>query len=162
MWRMLGFLKKKDNKIRLGAPVKGEAVPIREVADPTFGDEILGKGVAIRPEEGKYYAPADGTISLLFDTLHAVSILTAEGAEILIHIGLDTVKLQGEHFTAHVKNGDTVKKGDLLISVDLEQVKAAGYDVITPMVVCNTDEFATVDAVTGNVVPGDTVLELTK
>lgn len=160
---MFGLFKKKDNTIQIGAPAKGVAVPIQEVSDPTFGEEILGKGVAIKPEEGKYYAPADGEISLLFDTLHAVSITTAEGAEILIHIGLDTVALKGEHFKAHVKTGDTVKKGDLLITVDLEQVKAAGYDVITPMVICNTDEFATVNAVTGSSVePGETVLELTK
>lgn len=160
---MFGLFKKKDNTIKIGAPAKGAAVPIQEVSDPTFGEEILGKGVAIRPAEGKIYAPADGEISLLFDTLHAVSITTAEGAEILIHIGLDTVALKGEHFEAHVKTGDTVKKGDLLISVDLEQVKAAGYDVITPMVICNTDEFTSVNAVpSDSVAPGDTVLELTK
>lgn len=160
---MFGIFKKKENKIQLGAPAKGVAVPIQEVSDPTFGEEILGKGVAVKPEEGKVYAPADGEITLLFDTLHAVSITTEEGAEVLIHIGLDTVALKGEHFEAHVKTGDKVKKGDLLITVDLEQVKALGYDVITPMVICNTDEFAIVNAVTGSsVVPGDTVLELTK
>ena len=115
------------------------------------------------PEDGKIYAPADGTIEMLFDTKHAVSMTTTEGVELLVHIGLDTVALKGEHFTAHKGNGDAVKKGDLLISIDLEAVKAAGYDVITPMVVCNTSDYQTVEAVTGSDVnPGDTVLILKK
>lgn len=160
---MFDFLKKKDKGIEIGSPVKGKAVPISQVSDPTFGEEILGKGVAIQPEEGKIYAPADGTIEMLFDTKHAVSMTTTEGVELLVHIGLDTVALKGEHFTAHKGNGDAVKKGELLISVDLEAVKAAGYDVITPMVVCNTSDYQTVDAVTGSDVnPGDTVLILKK
>lgn len=160
---MFDFLKKKDKGIEIGSPVKGKAVPISQVSDPTFGEEILGKGVAIQPEEGKIYAPADGTIEMLFDTKHAVSMTTTEGVELLVHIGLDTVALKGEHFTAHKGNGDAVKKGDLLISVDLEAVKAAGYDVITPMVVCNTSDYQTVEAVTDTEVnPGDTVLILKK
>ena len=160
---MFDFLKKKDKGIEIGSPVKGKAVPISKVSDPTFGEEILGKGVAIQPEDGKIYAPADGTIEMLFDTKHAVSMTTTEGVELLVHIGLDTVALKGEHFTAHKGNGDAVKKGDLLISIDLEAVKAAGYDVITPMVVCNTSDYQTVEAVTGSDVnPGDTVLILKK
>ena len=160
---MFDFLKKKDKGIEIGTPVKGKAVPISQVSDPTFGEEILGKGVAIQPADGKIYAPADGTIEMLFDTKHAVSMTTTEGVELLVHIGLDTVALKGEHFTAHKGNGDAVKKGDLLISVDLEAVKAAGYDVITPMVVCNTSDYQTVEAVTGSDVnPGDTVLILKK
>lgn len=160
---MFDFFKKKDKGIEIGSPVKGKAVPISKVSDPTFGEEILGKGVAIQPADGKIYAPADGTIEMLFDTKHAVSMTTTEGVELLVHIGLDTVALKGEHFTAHKENGDAVKKGDLLISVDLETVKAAGYDVITPMVVCNTSDYQTVEAVTGSDVnPGDTVLILKK
>ena len=160
---MFDFLKKKDKGIEIGSPVKGKAVPISKVRDPTFGEEILGKGVAIQPADGKIYAPADGTIEMLFDTKHAVSMPTTEGVELLVHIGLDTVALKGEHFTAHKENGDAVKKGDLLISVDLEAVKAAGYDVITPMVVCNTSDYQSVEAVTGSDVnPGDTVLILKK
>lgn len=160
---MFDFLKKKDKGIEIGSPVKGKVVAISKVSDPTFGEEILGKGVAIQPEEGKIYAPADGTIEMLFDTKHAVSMTTTEGVELLVHIGLDTVALKGEHFTAHKGNGDAVKKGDLLISVDLEAVKAAGYDVITPVVVCNTPDYQTVEAVTGSDVnPGDTVLILKK
>ena len=160
---MFGIFKKKEDKIEVGSPVRGQAVPIREVSDPTFGDEILGKGGAVKPTDGRVYAPVDGEVSLLFDTLHALSLTVTGGAEILLHIGLDTVALKGEHFTAHVKTGDTVKKGDLLITADLEKIREAGYDTITPVVICNTDEFAAVEAVTGSDVgPGDTVLILTK
>ena len=123
-----GLFKKKDNKMILGAPVKGKAVPLSEVNDPTFAEEMLGKGMAVIPAEGKIYAPADGEIGMVFDTLHAVSLVSEEGTEILIHVGLDTVKMNGEGFTGHVKAGDKVKKGDLLLEVDLDKVKAAGYD----------------------------------
>ena len=126
-----GLFKKKDNKMILGAPVKGKAVPLSEV------------------NEGKIYAPADGEIGMVFDTLHAVSLVSEEGTEILIHVGLDTVKMNGEGFTGHVKAGDKVKKGDLLLEVDLDKVKAAGYDTITPMLVCNTMDYASVEGVTG-------------
>lgn len=160
---MFGIFKKKEEKLQIGAPVMGDAVPIREVSDPTFGEEILGKGVAIKPSDGRIYAPADGEITLLFDTLHAVSLTSEDGVEILVHVGLDTVALKGQYFTAHVATGDHVKKGTLLLTVDLDQVKAAGYDVITPMIICNTDDYSAVEAVTGNAVkPGDTVLEITK
>ena len=159
---MLGFLKKKkDNEHVLGAPVKGRAVPMKEVNDPTFNSGILGEGVAVIPSEGKIYAPEDGTVGMLFETLHAVSLTTEYGAEILIHVGLDTVKLKGQGFEAHVKVGDTVKKGDLLLTVDLEAVKAAGYDTITPMLVCNTPEFAAVTGKDGmEVMPGDDILTI--
>lgn len=147
----------------LGAPVAGEAVSISEVSDPTFGQEILGKGIAFRPSEGKVFAPCDASVDLMFDTGHAVSLLADFGAEILIHVGLDTVNLKGEHFTVHAKNGDKVKKGDLLIEFDVAAIAAAGYDVITPMVICNTPDYATVNIHAGKTVaPGDLVLELGK
>ena len=115
------------------------------------------------PAEGKIYAPADGKIEMLFDTMHAVSMITSEGVEILIHIGLDTVALKGEHFTAYKGNGDSVKKGELLIEADLDAIKGAGYDVITPVVVCNTSDYQAVETVTDQEVsPGDTVLILNK
>ena len=110
---MFGLFHKKEQKaLELGAPVSGQAVPLQEVSDPTFGGEILGKGVAVRPTDGRIYAPADGEITLLFDTLHALSMTTDTGAELLLHIGLDTVALKGAHFKAHVKTGDKVRKGD--------------------------------------------------
>lgn len=160
---MFGFFKnrKKDKKHVLGAPAAGKAVSLKEVNDPTFSEGILGDGVAVIPLDGKIFAPADGTIGMIFETLHAVSLTTEYGAEILIHVGLDTVKLKGEGFEGHVKAGDTVKKGDLLLTVDLEKVKAAGYDTITPMLICNTDNFAEVKGLIGkDVAPGEDILEL--
>ena len=112
-----------------------------EVADPTFSQEILGKGVAVVPSEGKIAAPADGEVVVMFETKHAVSLKTDFGAELIVHIGLDTVNLKGQFFQAHVAQGDKVKAGDLLVEVDLEQVKAAGYDVTTPIIICNTPSF---------------------
>lgn len=161
---MFNLFGKKPNKQHIiGSPVKGKAVAMQEVNDPTFSGEILGKGVAVIPEDGRICAPADGTIGLVFETLHAVSITTDYGAEILIHVGLDTVKLKGEHFEGHVKAGDIVKKGDLLLTVDIEQIKAAGYDVITPMLICNTPDYASVEAMAGkDVAAGDDVLAVTE
>lgn len=156
---MFNFLKKKEKKHIFAAPATGKAVPLQEVNDPTFSEEMLGKGVAIIPSEGKVYAPADGEVAMVFDTLHAVSLTTTYGAEVLIHVGLDTVKLNGEGFKGHVKVGDKVKKGDLLLTVDLEKVKAAGCDVITPMLICNTTDYASVEAIVGQEVnAGDDVL----
>lgn len=136
----------------IGSPAKGKAVSLKEVNDPTFAEEMLGKGAAVIPEEGKIYAPADGEIGMVFDTLHAVSMTTDFGAEILIHIGLDTVKMKGDGFTGHVKAGDHVKKGDLLLEVDLEKVKTAGYDTITPVLVCNTPNYASVEGIQADAV----------
>ena len=149
---MFNFFKKKETGHIIGSPAKGKAVPLKEVNDPTFAEEMLGKGAAVIPEEGKIYAPADGEIGMVFDTLHAVSMTTDFGAEILIHIGLDTVKMKGDGFTGHVKAGDHVKKGDLLLEVDLEKVKAAGYDTITPVLVCNTPDYASVEGIQADAV----------
>lgn len=160
---MFGLFKKKENGICLGSPAKGRAVALQEVNDPTFSEEILGKGMAVIPEVGEFYAPCDGTISLVFDTLHAISMETSDGAEILMHVGLDTVALKGQHFEAYVTTGDQVKKGDLLLKADLEKIKEAGYDVITPMIICNTDNFKQIQARTEmNVSVGEVVLELKK
>ena len=149
---MFNLFKKKEKKHVIGSPAKGKAVALKEVNDPTFAEEMLGKGAAVIPEEGKIYAPADGEIGMVFDTLHAVSMTTDFGAEILIHIGLDTVKMKGDGFTGHVKAGDHVKKGDLLLEVDLEKVKTAGYDTITPVLVCNTPDYASVEGIQADAV----------
>lgn len=160
---MFSFFKKKETKMVLGAPAKGKVVPLKEVSDPTFGEEMLGKGVAVIPSEGRIYAPADGEIAMVFDTLHAVSMTTDFGAEVLIHVGLDTVKMNGDGFTGHVKAGDHVKKGDLLLEVDLDKVKAAGYDTITPMLVCNTMDYASVEGLSGkDAEPGEDVVVIEK
>ena len=156
-----GLFKKKDNKMILGAPVKGKAVPLSEVNDPTFAEEMLGKGMAVIPAEGKIYAPADGEIGMVFDTLHAVSLVSEEGTEILIHIGLDTVTLKGEPFTPHVVAGDKVKQGDLLMEVDLDKIQAAGLNTITPVLICNTDTYGKIALQKkGEVTLEDAVLKL--
>lgn len=161
---MFQFLKKKGNDgIVIAAPMKGKAVALSEVNDPTFSEGLLGKGIAIIPSEGKVYAPVGGEIGLVFDTRHAVSMTGDEGMEVLIHVGLDTVNLKGEGYEAHVSAGDKVKKGDLLLSVDLDKVKEAGYDTITPVIICNTDDYADVVAVAdGDVAEGDAVLNIKK
>ena len=162
---MFDFLKKKakNNVDEIGAPVKGEVVDSSAINDPTFAEEMLGKGLAIKPVEGKVYAPFDGTVAMVFDTKHAVSVVSEKGAEVLIHVGLDTVMLKGEHYTAHVESGATVKKGDLLLEFDMEAIAAAGYDTITPVVICNSDDYKDVVRMTGKQVePGDTVMELEK
>nr|WP_294495374.1 PTS glucose transporter subunit IIA [uncultured Mediterraneibacter sp.] len=156
---MFNLFRKKENKCVIGSPVKGKAIPLKEVSDPTFAEEILGKGAAVIPSEGRIYAPADGEIGMVFETLHAVSMTTDSGAEVLIHVGLDTVQMNGEGFTGHVKAGDHVKKGDLLLEVDLEKVKAAGYDTVTPVLICNTPDYESVEgAGSGDVNAGDDLI----
>lgn len=122
---MLGFFKGKSKDNIIYSPCKGKVVPITEVSDPTFSEKVLGDGFAVIPSEGKIYAPADGEISMVFDTLHAVTMTTSQGTELLIHIGLDTVTLKGEPFISHVSGGQQVKKGDLLLEADLEKIKSA-------------------------------------
>ena len=159
----MGFFKNlfSSPEIEIGAPVAGEAVEVKEVSDPTFGEEILGKGIAIRPTANEIFAPCDANVDLMFDTGHAVSLTADNGAEILIHVGLETIKLGGEHFTVHAKSGDHVKKGDLLIEFDREAIKAAGYDIITPMVICNSDKYGEINTYVGKTVePGEKVIGL--
>ena len=152
-----------DGKDLLCAPVAGKAVPVSEVPDPTFAEEMLGKGMAIKPAAGRVVAPCDATVDMMFETGHAVSLVADCGAEILIHVGLETVGLEGKPFTVHAANGDKVKKGQLLIEVDLEAVKAAGLPTITPMLICNTDDYPTFNTFVGkNVTNDDVVIELAK
>ena len=146
---------------RLGAHLAGTVVPMEQVQDEAFASCVLGEGVAIEPTEGKLYAPADALVDNLFDTHHAIGLVTGSGVELLLHIGIDTVKLGGQHFTAHVKTGQKVEKGDLLISFDLEAIKAAGYLCTTPMIVCNTDDYAAVKTLAaGTVAPGQDLLQV--
>ncbi len=161
----MGFFKKLFGKKvdSVYAPMAGKAVPITEVPDPTFAEGMLGNGIAIEPAEGKVYAPCDATVDMMFTTGHAVSLVADCGAEILIHVGLETVGLEGKPFTVHAANGDKVKKGQLLIEVDLEAVKAAGLNTITPMLICNTDDYPTFNTFVGkNVTNADVVIELAK
>ena len=128
------------------APVKGRVIPLSEVEDPAFAGGMLGQGVGVEPEEDNLYAPADGELTVVFPTGHAVGMKTADGMEILLHIGIDTVNLQGKHFTTHVKDGDTVKAGQPLITFELEQVKKAGYDTVIPLVFTDPDHQIDMDS----------------
>lgn len=161
----MGFFKKLfgKNLDTLCAPVTGNAVSVQTVPDPTFAEEMLGKGIAIEPTEGKVYAPCDATVDMMFDTGHAVSLIADFGAEVLIHVGLETVSLQGKHFTIHAKNGDKVKKGDLLMEFDLEAIKAEGFNTITPMLVCNSSDYSTFETyIDKSVTSADAVIGLAK
>ena len=146
----------------LAAHMNGQVVPLPQVQDEAFATRVLGDGIAIEPSEGKLYSPADGTVDNVFDTKHAISLLTAGGAELLLHIGINTVELGGKFFQVHVKAGQTVKQGDLLISFDKKAIQAAGYLCTTPMVVCNTDDYQQLNFLTsGQVKAGAPLLELT-
>ncbi len=145
----------------LSACLNGTVVPLAEVKDEAFASGALGDGIAIEPIDGELVAPADGEISSTFETHHAVGMTTVDGAELLMHIGIDTVKLGGKHFTYLVNEGDKVKKGQPLIRFELEAIKAEGYPVTTPLIVCNTDDYAAVAAkASGTVKQGDALLEL--
>ena len=145
----------------LSACLNGTVVPLADVKDEAFASGVLGDGIAIEPSDGELVAPADGEISSTFETHHAVGMTTADGAELLMHIGIDTVKLGGKHFTYLVNEGDKVKKGQPLIRFELEAIKTEGYPVTTPLIVCNTDDYAAVAAkASGTVKQGDALLEL--
>ncbi|SDQ28581.1 beta-glucoside-specific PTS transporter subunit IIABC [Microbacterium sp. cf332] len=139
---------------RLVAPVAGEVVPLDRVDDPVFAGGILGDGVAIRPSAGSVYAPLAGVVSSLLPSKHAFGITGDDGVEILVHVGLDTVKLDGGPFVAHVAQGDRVERGQLILEADLEAIHRAGFDTITPVVVLNGDAFDVVEALTGPVEAG--------
>ena len=155
--------KEKINPNHIYAPIEGEAVAITEVPDPTFAEGMLGNGIAIMPTDGKVCAPVNGTVETMFDTGHAVTLVSESGMEILIHVGLETVGLNGAPFQVKVKNGQAVKKGDILMIADLEAIKAAGLPTITPVLVCNSDDYTTFNTIVGKAVTNDdVVIELGK
>lgn len=125
----------------LASPLTGQAILLEEVSDSTFASGLLGKGIAIVPDEGTLYAPVDGTVASLFKTHHAMGLAADNGAEVLIHVGVDTVKLDGLYFTPHVAVGDVVKQGDRLLTFDVEAIAAAGYDLTTPIIISNSDGY---------------------
>lgn len=158
-----GGLKFNNKKNVVLSPIEGKIIPICEVSDPTFGKEILGKGVAIQPSKGRVVAPVNGTIALIFHTKHAIILTSEEGTEILIHIGLDTVNLKGEYFNAYVKTDDKVKAGDLLLEFDIDKITEAGYDLISPIVICNTFDYSNIKTITDkNVQELDKIMILKK
>ncbi|MBC5629423.1 PTS glucose transporter subunit IIA [Clostridium sp. NSJ-6] len=119
------------------SPLKGQVNPLSEVSDKVFAQEVMGKGVAIEPLEGKVYAPFEGTVDAIFNTKHAIGLRSNSGVEVLIHVGIDTVNLEGKHFISHVKQGDKIKPNDLLVEFDIDAIKNEGYEVITPVIVTN-------------------------
>ena len=133
------FFKKKE--VEIVAPVNGKLISLKDVPDPTFSEEMVGKGVAIIPEGNEIESPVDGKITTVFITGHAVGITTKEGIDLLIHIGMDTVNLKGEGFEVKVKDGKQVKPGDLLLVADLDKLKEKGYRLETPIIICNPDQF---------------------
>ncbi len=147
----------------LYSPLEGTAIPLSQVNDATFASEVLGKGMAVIPDKGEVVAPCDATVETVFDTKHAVGLSTEIGMELLIHIGVNTVELGGKYYTAHVKDGDHVKKGQLLVSFDMDKIKESGYDVTTPLIVTNSDDYKDVKLLKeGVTASGDKVLEIVK
>lgn len=135
-----------EKEIHIAAPVSGRVIALSQIEDEAFASGVLGQGAAILPSDGKIYAPADGTITTFFSTGHAVSLTAEAGPEILIHVGVDTVQLSGMGFSPKKKQGDRIKTGDLLLEVDLEALRSAGYATTTAVIVTNTDQY-------GNIVP---------
>lgn len=127
-------------RVDIMAPMKGEVLPLKEVEDQVFSSELLGKGVAIRPADEKVYAPCDATVESIFDTKHAIGLKTDNGLEVMIHVGLDTVQLEGKPFTLKTKVGDKVKQGDLLLEFDAKAIKDAGYSTVTPVIITNLED----------------------
>lgn len=143
--------------LRLDSPIQGKLVPLSEVKDPAFASGAMGRGAAVSEPAGKVYSPVDGEVTVLFETKHAIGLHGENGADILIHVGLDTVNLKGEHFTAHVAQGDKVKRGQLLLEFDAEAIKAAGYDVTTPVLVTNAADFGKITVALGDQEISDSV-----
>lgn len=147
--------------IHIYSCIKGKVIPLKEVSDEAFSSGMLGDGAAIEPSEGRLYAPCDGRIDMVFDTKHAITMVSEEGCELLLHIGIDTVRLEGKYYETYVANGQEVQRGDLLITFDMEKIKAAGYKITTPVIVCNTDVYSRVALVrTGEVTVGEDMINV--
>ncbi len=150
------------NTMTLLSPLRGTVIPLSEVRDPTFAQEILGKGCAIIPSSGILSSPANGVVDSIPETKHAIMMTADEGAEILMHIGIDTVELKGKHFRAFVSAGDKVNAGDPLLEFDIEAIKKEGYDLSTPIIITNSDDFTDILPCAENVEEKQAILTLTK
>ena len=166
----LDFLKKKEDVQQapvwpaiIGAECKGTVVPMENIPDEVFSQGILGQCIGIDPAEGKVFAPVDGEITQAPDSGHALGLMSTGGVEVLIHVGVDTVDMNGDGFTPRVKEGDKVKKGQLLLETDLDKIAAAKHPAVVITVITNTDEFASVEGVaSGTVEPGADLLKISK
>lgn len=152
--------KRKDVEIRITAPMNGEVVALEDVPDPVFSQKMMGDGIAVTPTDGKVCAPADAKVMHVFPSKHAIGLLLADGTEVLIHIGLETVGLKGEGFTLHVDKDQDVKQGELLIEFDLDYVKEHAVSLVTPIIITNGEESGKTLVKTSevNAVQGETVL----
>jgi len=158
---------KKEAKVEVDniiySPLIGKVMPLSAVNDLVFSEEMMGKGAAVIPTVGYVFAPCDGEVITVFRTLHAITIKADNGADIIIHIGLETVALDGRYYESHVEDGARIKKGDLLLTFDLDKIKEEGYDVITPVVVANSADYQSVDKTEENgVQDGDLLISLLK
>jgi len=148
-------------KIIIPSPLSGKVVLVSGLSDPVFSDDILGKGIAIIPDSGRIVAPVNALITMMFDTGHAVSLETETEVELLIHVGIDTVKLKGAHYTIHKNTDERVNAGDFLIEFDAEAIAAEGYEVVTPVVVCNPEDFKSISfAPEGPIKEGDPLITI--
>lgn len=150
---ILGIQEESDSKVHqdgigneeIHSPVKGKIIELSQVNDDTFSKGLLGQGFAVIPEDGQYYAPFDGKVKMIFPTKHAIGLVSETGIEVLIHIGIDTVELNGQYFESHVKADQEIKTGDLLITVDRESVQTLGYDMTTPVIIINSDQYQSIE-----------------
>lgn len=146
---------------QIDSPLNGKVIPLSEVKDEVFSGGLMGYGCAVIPSEGKVFAPFEGTVTGLLDSHHAVGIESTDGIEILIHVGMDTVKLNGRHFTCHVQNGQHIKKGDLLLEFEIRKIAEEGYDVTTPVIITNSDDFSDIKAEhSGEIKAGEQLITL--
>lgn len=143
--KLISAHKNSSKRLVVSTPIEGAAMSVSHVNDPAFREELIGKGVAIKPSRGRVVAPFNGKITQVFDTGHAISMISDKSVEILIHIGIDTIKLKGKYFSVHSKTGDTVKRGDVLIEFDINSIIASGYDLISPVIICNPGNYAEID-----------------
>ena len=149
---------KQDDKA-VYSPLEGKLIPMTEVPDETFASKALGDGVAVIPEKGCVYAPFDGEVEMVYDTGHAIGLVREDGMEVLIHVGINTVELGGKYYTAKVSNGQKIKKGDLLLEFDMDEIAKAGYSLVTPLIVTNSDEYEGLTRKEhGRVEPGDQII----
>lgn len=156
------YMERKDKYEEIASPLTGRVQPLAEIEDEVFSKQVLGKGIAVMPEEGKVYAPFDGRVETLFETKHAIGLKSVSGVELLIHVGMDTVELKGKYFNAYVKTEDEVKKGQLLLEFDMEGIRSAGYEVVTPVIVSNTGDYLDVleTKERGEIKKGESILKV--
>ena len=161
--KMKGLLGKEKESIVVKSPLEGTAVPADQINDPAFREQLLGTTIGIKPAGKRVVAPVNGVVDSIFETGHAVTMISDDGVQIIIHIGLDTVNLKGRFFTTHVKSGDRISTGDLMIEFEKDEITNAGYDTITAVIICNASEFSQIDTVTNTeVLELDQIMALKK